>query len=332
MTISGIFQQNHSAYRRIRKLKLRTLISFLLALFSTIISTQCLGEDRTRTFVVLPNVESTIPRAYSKFKTEIINESSGIVKSRIHDNVFWTHNDSGDSARLFAVDRNGSPINPLNTNPYKGIAVSDAFNVDWEDITTDNSGNIYIGDVGNNMGEKELFSIYKISEPSPVDVLPVQLEQTIKIYYPDKENPSLRQSQINAEALFWAKNYLFIITKCVKSRFSELYSLRLDNLEHENPVTLIASFDFKGMVTGADASPNGRQLAVLTYNGIWLFTQAEDSLNYFHGAISWFPIRAGQCEAICFDSDRLIITNEQGRLFEFAISKLIPIANPYNPE
>jgi hypothetical protein len=267
--------------------------------------------------------------ANGKFKTNIINESSGIVKSRIHDTVFWTHNDSGDSARLFAVDRDGSPIKPLDTAKYKGIAVFGAFNVDWEDITTDNNGNLYIGDIGNNKRNKELFSIYRIKEPSPTDILFIDVEQIIKIYYPDKENPSLRQNQINAEALFWANDNLFIITKTGNSRLSDLYSLSLDNLEEENPVNLIASFDFKGKVTGADASSNGNQLAVLTYNGIWLFTSPGESLNYYHGAISWLPIRAGQCEAICFDNDRLIITNEQGRLFEFAISDLLPIANPY---
>ncbi len=35
---------------------------------------------------------------------EPIDELSGIVKSRTYPDVYWVHNDSGDEARIFAVD------------------------------------------------------------------------------------------------------------------------------------------------------------------------------------------------------------------------------------
>ena len=37
-----------------------------------------------------------------------ITEASGLVASRAHAGVFWTHNDSGDAARLFAIGPGGS--------------------------------------------------------------------------------------------------------------------------------------------------------------------------------------------------------------------------------
>ncbi len=70
--------------------------------------------------------------------------------------------------------------------------------------------------------------------------------------------------------------------------------------------------------------PVEEKLVVLTYNNVWLF-EAENG-DYFNGKISWLPIKAKQCEAICFDDDdTLIITNEQMELFELSISELIKV-------
>jgi len=302
----------------------------LISLFILFTLFQCFGEERSKVSLNLPDIETVTPRVSGKFNSKLITESSGLAKSRIHDNVYWTHNDSGDSARLFAVDSHGNLIKPAGIFSYKGISVIGALNVDWEGMASDNSGNLYIGDIGNNSKDKKLFIIYRISEPSPTEETAVIVDHTIKVFYPDEENPSSRKRRVNAEALFWARDHLFIITKESKSRYSDLYALHLEDLDKENPLTLIGSFDFKYPVTGADASVDGDQLAVLTYNGVWLFEIDGDSFDYFHGAVSWLPIRAGQCEAICFDGDRLIISNEQGRLYEIPVSNLIPLTNHSN--
>jgi hypothetical protein len=60
----------------------------------------------------------------------------------------------------------------------------------------------------------------------------------------------------------------------------------------------------------------------LTYNGVWFF-YVSDSDNYFSGNVFWPPIRAGQCEGICFDNDRLIICNEKGDLFKLSIDEFL---------
>jgi hypothetical protein len=304
-------------------------VQILLLFFLIIIITalQCFGEEQNRVSIPLPDVDTVLPRVSAKFSSGIIYESSGLVKSRVHDDVYWTHNDSGDSARIYAVDRNGDLILPPRTLSYRGITVHGAENIDWEGITSDNSGNLYIGDIGNNRKNRELFTIYRISEPSPSEVTVVFVEQNIGVFYPDKEDKSRKRKKVNAEALFWAKDHLLIITKEDKARYSDLHALHLEELDEENPLTLIGSFDFRGMVTGADASADGNRLAVLTYKGVWLFEVKEDSIEYFHGAVSWLPIRAGQCEAICFDGNTLVISNEAGRLFKIPVSDLIPLTN-----
>ena len=42
-----------------------------------------------------------------KIRHPPVNEMSGIVRSRTYDDVWWVLNDSGDSARLFAVNGKG---------------------------------------------------------------------------------------------------------------------------------------------------------------------------------------------------------------------------------
>ena len=81
--------------------------------------------------------------AFAKLDRSVV-EPSGLIKSRAHAGLFWTHNDSGDSARIFAVDPQGALIVEL---PVEG-----AENVDWEDLTLDSAGRIWIGDIGDTQG------------------------------------------------------------------------------------------------------------------------------------------------------------------------------------
>ena len=45
-----------------------------------------------------------------------ISELSGVAKSAQYDDAFWVHNDSGDDARIFAIDSEGK-VCLLYTSP-----------------------------------------------------------------------------------------------------------------------------------------------------------------------------------------------------------------------
>ncbi len=75
---------------------------------------------------------------YALIDSDEIVESSGIIRSKKYPGVFWTHNDSGDSARIFAISEDGKIIKPKwFKGEYKGIEVVNATHIDWEDIATD---------------------------------------------------------------------------------------------------------------------------------------------------------------------------------------------------
>jgi len=70
-----------------------------------------------------------------------IVESSGAI---IFNNRLITHNDSGGENKLFEVDLTTQQV-------ARTVTISNATNIDWEDITQDDTF-IYIGDFGNNNG------------------------------------------------------------------------------------------------------------------------------------------------------------------------------------
>ena len=84
-----------------------------------------------------------------KLQSAIEIEISGVVASLAHDGVYYVHNDSGDSARFFAVDVTGKAL--------ATFTVSGATAVDWEDLArgpcpTTAGTCVFLGDIGDNSG------------------------------------------------------------------------------------------------------------------------------------------------------------------------------------
>jgi len=296
-----------------KKLFIVILFCNMFFLFSQIIS------------VNLPEKEPITLKPYSTFDYAEINESSALVKSRVWKNVFWTLNDSGDEARIFPINRNGEVLRAVWQKEEAGITIPDAVNIDWEDISTDNNGNLIIGAFGNNNSSRRDLAIYILKDPNPKFTSITRIFQKIPFYFPEQKSFPDSSMNFDCEAVFTANNKIYLLTKHRTNSNTCLY--RFDSLDplRENPVTKIGEFNINGMVTAADASRDGTKLAVLTYRNIWFFEVKENSDDFFHGKIFWLPISAKQCEGICFDGNDLLISNEQTELFRVPVSDLIPI-------
>ncbi|MCK4386211.1 MAG: hypothetical protein KAW52_08115, partial [candidate division Zixibacteria bacterium] len=138
--------------------------------------------------VSLPDKAPVTLAPYGNLNFSPINESSGLVKSRLWSNVFWTHNDSGDEPRIFPVKRDGGVIKPEWAEEYAGIKIGDAVNIDWEDIATDNDGNLIIGAFGNNGNTRRDLAVYLVKEPFPSQAIATRIGLKIPFYYPDQES------------------------------------------------------------------------------------------------------------------------------------------------
>lgn len=286
-----------------------------------------LGQNREKVIrVALPEKKPVFLHSFAQFDFKPINEASGLAKSRNFPDIFWMHNDSGDKARIFAVHRDGSIVKSKNAlNAYDGIHINFAKNHDWEDITTDDTGNLIIADSGNNKNKRKNLAVYFVQEPDPTKKSFAKANKKIRFFYPDQRGFPPVKKNFDAEAIFWAKGKLYLLTKHRSDTYTKLYRFDAMKRKKSNPLTLLCTFDAGGMVTAADASPDGNKMVMLTYTAVWLFEISGAEDDYFHGKISWLPIFAKQCEGVCFDGDAILISNEQRELFRLPLHRLIVV-------
>src|SRR5690606_27133660 len=87
-------------------------------------------------------------------------ETSGLARSSIDPDVFWTHNDRGNDPVLFAIGSDGA----LRAR----VTVTGASLIDWEDIERGPCGDgrcLFIADIGDNSANRESITIYEVAEP-----------------------------------------------------------------------------------------------------------------------------------------------------------------------
>src|SRR5512134_1710243 len=85
---------------------------------------------------------------------DVLRESSGLALSKTQPGVIWSHNDSGDTPTLYAID--------LKARLLATVMVDNAVAQDWEDIAAgpcplgEGGSCLYIADTGNNGLERKL--------------------------------------------------------------------------------------------------------------------------------------------------------------------------------
>ena len=105
-----------------------------------------------------------------------LGENSGIV--HLKDSTFWFINDSGNSDKIYQANMQGDLL--------KEFRVDNAKNRDWEDLTSDEEGNVYIGDIGNNNSNRKDLVIYKIPNPHKEKGDHITAKK-IKFHYPEQK-------------------------------------------------------------------------------------------------------------------------------------------------
>lgn len=250
--------------------------------------------------------------ACAHIRSPAIDECSGIVRSRVRPGVFWVHNDSGDAARFFAIDAHGDLLGEY--------ALDGARNVDWEDIAADEDGRLYLADTGNNRNKRRDLTVYVCAEPTPpahaTSVLHVPVLARLRFRYPDQAAfPDSSQFNFDCEAMFWNAGRIYLLTKHRSDIRTTLYRLDPAQTDREQVAEKIGACDIGSPVTAADCTPDGKLLAVLSYQYIHLFEAPAQGDRWLDGRVHATLIEGRQCEGLCFDRDRILFTNEQREIF-----------------
>ena len=299
---------------------MRTVNSLLLAACCALFETACSGgtpqPDKIKPF----KFEGTVEH-------KEISEMSGIGCSRAHPGVYWVHNDSGDSPRLFAIDGSGSVVIPSSLSGryaanktergkklWPGLNVESAKHVDWEDITLAD-GKLYIADTGNNSNNRQDLVVYQLKEPDPREAVRVEVLARYPISFPDQKQFPAKNWHFDLESMFFFQGRLYFLTKhrvAGKSRRYEsgtkLYRLDTTYSDKDNLLTLIGTHSDLGVPTGAELSPDKKRLAVVTTKGIWIFEKPPSSDNFLKGKSYQlgFPEELEWAEGICWDDDQTL--------------------------
>jgi len=260
-----------------------------------------------------------------------INECSGM--TTLEGKTLWVIEDGGNKDILYGLDLKG--------RVQREFKVSNAKNKDWEALTKDSLGNLYIGDFGNNGNRRKNLVIHKLPNPllEKGDKIPAR---SIAFRYPDQKAfpPPFDDRRFDAEAFFHFGDRLFIITKNRSDPFdgtAHVYSIP-DSI---GTYTARKEFQFKTCekrsrcsVTDAALSPNGNRLVLLGYGTLWVFEDFRER-GFGKGPARMIDLGGRtQLEAISFIDDQLLYLADErvfksgGNLYKFPL----PYPTPPAPE
>jgi hypothetical protein len=223
----------------------------------------------------------------------------------VNSDLIWMVNDSGNTSEIFGVNQQGKLIKVVKVQ---------AENNDWEDLTSDEKGNLYIGDFGNNNLKRKKGSILKIANQDLIQTENVDVEK-IDFKYPKVD--SKKKASFDAEAFFYHQNYFYIFTKSRQNKnLGKTLLFKVPNKKGKHIAEFISEYEFCNSVdcriTSADISRNGTEIVLLNHTSVFIITNFNGD-DFFSGEIKEIPLEHNsQKEGVCFkDDNTLFVTDEK---------------------
>lgn len=231
----------------------------------------------------------------------VLHESSGLT---FQDSKLYSFNDGGNPSALYEINPNNGALLSTSPLPMK--------NKDWEAISSDGEF-FYIGDFGNNAGNRKDLKIYKVMLNGAVPI------DTLSFSYPEQKDflGPLHRHNFDAESLIIREDTLSVFTKEWKSLNTTRYDLVWLEAEGLWETKKKETFSTGYLVT--DAAHKKGKLYLVGYTKkmeVYLSVFSEDKngnffsstpKKYFLGLSS----KLGQVEGITVDEHHLYISSER---------------------
>ena len=225
-------------------------------------------------FVIIPNflISSNLfgeKQNWGEIELVTITESSGLAASQLNNNLFWTHNDSGDKNRIYCFDNFGNhrAIYYLHNSKAR----------DWEDMTIGpgpikNKEYLYVADIGDNIAKHKIKYVYRFEEPK-ISSSKVKIIDTI--YNVDKIMFEYPDGKFDAETIMLDPHTkdIFILTKRQKE-------IRIYGLDFPQEIDKVITAKFYGTfdlypdfdsinklryISAGSISSNGENILIKSY-------------------------------------------------------------------
>jgi PKD repeat protein len=146
----------------------------------------------------LPLIDKT------NLQTPLLNESSGLT---FLDGKLWSFSDSGNPNDIYRIDTVTNTI-------FQTVDISNATNVDWEDMTS-SSNYLFVGDFGNNNGNRQDLKIYRINKSALTPTTTSVTASIINFSFSDQtsfvSNPT--NHNFDCEAMIFLNDSIHLFSK-----------------------------------------------------------------------------------------------------------------------
>lgn len=274
-----------------------------------------------------PKAQDSVTKSQEDLKTEFslpkkLKEVSGIALSQDQKTI-WAIEDAGNKNVVYGLNRQGELVND--------VLVENTQNNDWEDITKDAAGNIYIGDFGNNENDRQNLSILKLDLKSDSQ-RSTKVIQTTKFHYEGQTEFPPKKSNLlyDCEAFVEKDGSFYLFTKNRSKGFDGTFLVfQIPNKEGDFEAKLIGKLKLEGGYSDAaitSAAINSKnEIVLLTHKNIHVLSGF--TANDFNSAkIQKMPLNHNsQKEAVVFVDDKtLLIADEKdkkegGNVYRFTL-------------
>jgi hypothetical protein len=240
----------------------------------------------------------------------ILQENSGMTEV---GDLIWFINDGGNEPALYGYSLEQDTV-------VRTVVVKDAVNTDWEDVVQ-NERYIFIGDFGNNAGDRTDLRIYVIDKSKLLtDADTVTLLGTIAFSYSDQTSftPELEHTPFDCEAFIATTDSLLLFTKDWYNQQTRIYSLSV------KPGTQVAKFRTQwsvgGLITAAAWREEKQEVWLIGYTPVLplyrIFSGfSPDNLTFLEMSGTNFEDYWGtQTEGIMISSDGSVYVSSEGVL------------------
>ena len=195
---------------------------------------------------------------------DTLSENSGLVWAA---GKLYTFNDSGSGTKVYEVTANGTII--------RTIHIANSTNVDWEAMTSD-STYFYLGDFGNNNGNRTDLCIYRLLKSEVTNnAIDTVVAEKMNFSWADQLDftSAYNANNFDCEAFYATEDSLFLFSKNWVDLKTKCYSLPNYWTDTLN-ATLSSQFDVDGLITDACKDTINDRIYLLGYknNGSNFYT------------------------------------------------------------
>lgn len=207
-----------------------------------------------------------------------MNEISGIAASGINHDIYYVHNDSGDTSRFFAITPDGKLKSTIyfKGDPKETLGVADCEDIAVGPGPVKGKSYVYLGDIGDNAAVRKYLTVYQMEEKTSwagdsitkTEAFPVHLK------YPDGPR--------DAETLMIdpVGKLIYIVSKRQDS--VSVYTTPLSYKTNDTlTLTKRCKLFFKGYplfkwITAGDISKDGKQILLKSYSKVYYWKRTGD--------------------------------------------------------